>query len=716
MFKQSRFIALSFLALTLAACGQTPPTPTASAGGVSAQQVPVDPGMPTDPAPPVASPGTGDDGTSPIPVNRKGMTWHLVSQNGDVARVGYDAITNAYQGDTSVSASLPLLCFRPDGREAPGGLDTGSDGWAGGEVKLSPSVPGTALTSLNTANAICSNEYGDGWRMAEFHDGPNGWRWYANGTINPDTRFWVSINDQNANPWNSAGTPEDPVIPATTKIADADTRASLLSASTDGSQLVFAHSTPRLDALQPGDTLASLPTAAAPTGFLRRVTGISRQGGQVVVSTEYGALEDAIQDADISYEAALDLNQSEIQTAAGVSLQAQSLHAQSLHRRFTLNQVTLFNCPSPSNGKATLDGFVDIDLSVFVHSKIRWFSLKSLDAGVEFQENSELKLDAQCDYQASFGPREIANITGPLTVFFVGPVPVSVRSLIVISVGADGKVSATLHLKVQQDASMKLGAQYVNGSGWSVINQRSNNFRFDVPAAQVDVSAKAYATVKAGALFYESGYVYGYGSPFLEFTASTAATPPCKLDAGIELGVGAALRIFGRTLAQQNWQLGAPRTTLWTGCTFGGGTGSATHAGMTWTVLSQIGNVLQVGIDGNSNAYQGDTPASAVLPLMCLYVDGRPVPAGINPTYYHGWAEGEVKFTAPISGTLLTSQAAADALCAGTFGASWRMGEFHDGKVNGMPDGWRYYANGTTLPASPRFWVAINDQNANPWN
>lgn len=124
-------------------------------------------------------------------------------------------------------------------------------------------------------------------------------------------------------------------------------------------------------------------------------------------------------------------------------------------------------------------------------------------------------------------------------------------------------------------------------------------------------------------------------------------------------------------------------------------------------MLSQIGN-----------AYQGDTPASAVLPLMYLYVDGHPVPAGITLTSYHGWAEGEeeVRFTAPLSGTLLTSRAAADARCAGTSGTDWRMGEFHDGKVNGLPDGWRYSVNRTTLPASPRFWVAINDQNANPWN
>ena len=715
-----KYVALSLLTLALASCGQRAvvPAPAASSAALSSQRllpVPGDPGAPIDPGP--VDPGPIDP-SGAVPSTRKGMTWHLVSQSGDVARVGYDAATNAYQGDTSVLESRPVLCIRQDGRAAPDGLALNGDGWAGGEVKLSPSVPGTALTSLTTANALCSGEFGDGWRMAEFHDAPSGWRWYVNAStpIDPNTRFWVSINDQPANPWDSAGTPEDVVVPTTTKVADADTRAALLLASPDESQLVFAHTTPRLDSLQPGDILTSLPTPAAPGGFLRRVLNVSRQGDQVVVGTEPGSLEDAVQDANIDYEASLDFGENDLQLAPGVTFQDNSgpgLRTQSLfHKRFTLNQVKLFDCPSPSNGKATLDGFIDLELKAFLHAKIKWFSLKQIEAGVNAQENSELKLDAQCDYSASVGPVQIATLSGSPSVFFVGPVPVVARPLVVISVGANGKVSATLHLKVQHDASLKLGAKWEKGAGLSVINEHSNNLRFDVPSAQVDVSAKAYAKVRAGILFYEAGYVYGYGSPFLDFTASTAATPPCKLDGGMEYGVGASLRIFGKDLGKKDWQLGEFRKTLWTGCA----SGSASHAGMTWTVLGQRGNQVIVGADAASNVYQGDTPASATLPVLCLYVDGRPVPAGITPDFYHGWAEGAVNFTAPVSGTRLTSRAAADTLCATTFGAGWRMGEFHDGKANGAPGGWRFWADGAAPPSTSRFWAAINDQAANPWN
>ncbi|WP_053647927.1 RICIN domain-containing protein [Streptomyces sp. XY431] len=136
------------------------------------------------------------------------------------------------------------------------------------------------------------------------------------------------------------------------------------------------------------------------------------------------------------------------------------------------------------------------------------------------------------------------------------------------------------------------------------------------------------------------------------------------------------------------------------------------HGGMTWANLEQrADNVVHVGYDNstNSNPYSGDTPSSAVLPLLCLKQDGRPAPAGVPTSGFHSWVGGEVKATAPLPGSQLTSRAAADQKCAGAFGAGFRMAEFHDAS------GWGLWANGT-LPTNTRFWTAINDQPANPWS
>ena len=144
---------------------------------------------------------------------RHGLTWRVLEQQGAYVHVGRDDITNAYQGDTTVDQMLPILCVYKDGRAAPGGINFDySNGWVQGALQLSAPITGSALTSQAQADGICANQLGAGWRMAEFHDGGGGWSYWGTGQLPTDTRFWVAINDQPANPWNSAGDPP-PVDP-----------------------------------------------------------------------------------------------------------------------------------------------------------------------------------------------------------------------------------------------------------------------------------------------------------------------------------------------------------------------------------------------------------------------------------------------------------------------------------------------------------------------
>jgi hypothetical protein len=134
------------------------------------------------------------------------------------------------------------------------------------------------------------------------------------------------------------------------------------------------------------------------------------------------------------------------------------------------------------------------------------------------------------------------------------------------------------------------------------------------------------------------------------------------------------------------------------------------HLGMTWRLLGTNGLYAHVGSDGQTNPYNGDTSASASLPILCLKQSGLAPPAGITFDFNDGWAQGDIALSAPVSGLSLTSQAAADNICATTVGAGYRMGEFHDGS-----GGWTWWGRGN-ISSATRFWVAINDQAANPWN
>lgn len=152
---------------------------------------------------------------------RRAMTWTVVGQQGGHVHVGYDAQTNAYTGDTTIDQYRPLLCLLVDGRAAPGGITFDvNNGWARGAVRATTAVRGDVLTSQARGDQVCAQNFGAGWRLAEFHDGRygpgfalrGGWSfWAAAGQLIPGARYWVAINDQPANPWNSAGDLPPPV-------------------------------------------------------------------------------------------------------------------------------------------------------------------------------------------------------------------------------------------------------------------------------------------------------------------------------------------------------------------------------------------------------------------------------------------------------------------------------------------------------------------------
>lgn len=136
---------------------------------------------------------------------------------------------------------------------------------------------------------------------------------------------------------------------------------------------------------------------------------------------------------------------------------------------------------------------------------------------------------------------------------------------------------------------------------------------------------------------------------------------------------------------------------------------TTTGRALTWPMVTKEWgrDLVNFHADVTSDPYAGDTAVTTRLPVLCLRKDGRAAPDGIPFDYYNGWAAGEVKLSSPVRGTALTSRAAADGLCAAQFGAGYRMGEHHDGG-----GGWGWWAAGDV----GRFWVAIDDQPANPWD
>jgi hypothetical protein len=154
---------------------------------------------------------------------------------------------------------------------------------------------------------------------------------------------------------------------------------------------------------------------------------------------------------------------------------------------------------------------------------------------------------------------------------------------------------------------------------------------------------------------------------------------------------------------------------------------------MTWALLGSVappgsGHAYALpGSDGFTNSYQGDTYTNQSLPVLCISKNGIPHPGTsvIGPPYEtpggawrRTWSSSTLALSPPIAGTSLTSRTTANAFCASMFGSGYRMAEFHDGDAY-LWSGWDLWgeARGNNLAPfyGTRFWVAINDQNTNPW-
>ena len=141
----------------------------------------------------------------------RGVTWLLHQQSlaGGFTKVGGDGLTNPYRGDMPCASQLPILCIKTT--HAPAPIPELQSVWVDGQIGLTYPVAGTRLTSLYEATSICRQQLGAGFRAVDFHESGRSWEFWAKGPIANNTRFWVFIGDQAANPWNYA--PENPFSP-----------------------------------------------------------------------------------------------------------------------------------------------------------------------------------------------------------------------------------------------------------------------------------------------------------------------------------------------------------------------------------------------------------------------------------------------------------------------------------------------------------------------
>lgn len=128
-----------------------------------------------------------------------GVTWTWRDRNPGLGAdlVGCEPnICDAYDGNHQCSDDLPLLCLNQTGAPNPGFPPNFYQGWAEGDIQLTPAVPGCLIQSFEEADAFCTRTVGSGYQWADHHNGGGGWNWRAYGNLPVPSEFWVSVDNQ----------------------------------------------------------------------------------------------------------------------------------------------------------------------------------------------------------------------------------------------------------------------------------------------------------------------------------------------------------------------------------------------------------------------------------------------------------------------------------------------------------------------------------------
>ena len=337
--------------------------------------------------------------------------------------------------------------------------------------------------------------------------------------------------------------PIETIISENTEVVDTQSASLLSSYDPATGRLTYSARNAFLDALEVGDVVVSAPSAAAPEGYLRKVTAVRAEGSGLILETTEASLDEVFDQAELDtvfvpsgpddiaeIETFYDGITVSLDTTESQGLnQSQLVSPQALQLNFNFNEV-LFD---GDGDKTTVeDQFrVSGDLKVapsFPTSfkvkvewklqciKIFWRICTKVPSpsiyfyvGANLQENANLSVEGQVDF-AQTREIPIGQVNFNPTVFFVGPVPVVITHQLRFFLDTNLTITARLSYEVQQSTRLHAGLEY-NG-GLRTVSGRESTFT-ETLDFMGNLSAAAYFRGR-----WESK-IYGVYGPFAELRA-----------------------------------------------------------------------------------------------------------------------------------------------------------------------------------------------------
>jgi hypothetical protein len=305
-----------------------------------------------------------------------------------------------------------------------------------------------------------------------------------------------------------------------------------------------------LSGLAVGDVVVSTPRAAAPHGFLRRVTAIATTPDGMVVDTERAVLRDAIESAEVRYARAF--TAVDVGRASGAARLAPSAlggdAATGTSGLFDPIDLAIDRVLYDQDGDdATTDDqvrvsgdlyvapriVIELDCSGFLCSQPDFLAKFELDQDASLELIGELRLDF--DERVQLARIPLPPITAAILVF----VPE-----IVVELAANGEIDVSVEFSVEQSLDLEVGVEYRSGSGWDTIDVLNRSADFTPPVFAAGLEAEASLGIEGRLMLYGVAGVSAGLELYAHLEAGMPRDPAWTLTGGLRGDVDVDLDVI----------------------------------------------------------------------------------------------------------------------------------------------------------------------------
>jgi hypothetical protein len=323
---------------------------------------------------------------------------------------------------------------------------------------------------------------------------------------------------------------QNAVIPPTTKVADAATQSALTTFDVGTGRMTFGTSTALLATLKTGDVLVGEPTAAAPFGYLRKVTSIVRpKKGAMSVETRQAYINEVVTKG--TFDAAAQLRADDLdhvdtlpgvtvaETGSKQSARVAALGAFDIGDGYSFHEtidVTIDGSGQDGavSGRGTIhivgnldfDAGYDVGFGVEDCLKVPFFvCVDRFEAHLKMDASSHIRVDGTFDGHMEKEYVLSTHYFKPI-IFFIGPVPVVLVPIVKAIAGVNGDAHLEFSFEAQASTRLDFGAKWTDpaegGDDWQDINDVQRPTGTGKGDLEADMELRAYAKGDAKLLFY----------------------------------------------------------------------------------------------------------------------------------------------------------------------------------------------------------------------